>query len=357
MKILAMIHFYFWLSWQGLGFKDSEPNFYQIDCRIYNEMAELVAAYPGFTCAFAGNGEWLSLEEHTLKLYDSKNIVKYVFPGYVHHELRFSRDESRIYFLTSIIKKWKGVDTRFDVINVADRNGKLLASWSLADHIPELIRDLHLENFLHVMPFKITRNTLPVDVYFEFSHLNAISEIPPNILEPVLPYMKRGNLLVTFNGIGGVIIFDPLLKKIEHIFDNRFLELGEYGYHDAQILPNGHLLLYKNINNAGPEEYTTINEYDILLKRKAWTFRLQEPNFKLNKINGTVQLLNNGNLVLSDNSFGGRVLEMNRSGEILWQKFNERRDEETGLPVMVYRAKKIAADDFFKNNITGATLR
>lgn len=341
---------------QGLGFKDSEPQFYQIDCRIYNVL-DLVAAFPGFTCAFASNGEWLSLEEHTLRLYDSRNLVKHVFPGWVHHELRFSRDESRIYYLTSEIKKWKGVDTRFDVINVADRNGKLLARWNLYDHIPMMIRELKLENVLPVMPFKITRNTLPVDVHFEFSRLNAITEIPPNLLEPVLPYMKRGNLLVTFNGIGGVIIFDPLLKKIEHIFDRDFLGVVEYGYHDAQILPNGRLILYQNINNPGPDEYTTINEYDILFKRRVWTFRLQEPDFKLNRINGTVQFLNNGNIVLSDNSFGGRVLEMNRAGEIQWQRFNERRDEETGLPVMVYRAKKIAADEFFKNNITGATLK
>ncbi len=357
MKILGLLHVYFWLCWLVIGGKEVEPDYYQIDCRLYNEAGELVAAFPGFTCSFATNGEWLGLNQHELVLYDSNNNRKFVFPYWVHHELRFSRDESKIYFLSSVVKKWKGINTRFDVINVADKNGKLLASWSLADHAEEIIRLFHQEQLLPAMPFKMDKNTLPVDVMHEFSHLNAIAEIPPNALEFILPYMKRGNLLVTFNGLGRIVIFDPQLKKIEHIFDNDFLDLGDYGFHDAQILPNGHLIVYKNINDWENRKFSSLNEYDVFLKRMVWSFKLDEPQFSLNPINGTIQVLPNDHIVISDNSHGGRVVEMTRSGEMIYQRFNDRVDKETELPVMIYRAKKVAADKFLVNNILGASLK
>jgi len=359
LKIFGLLHVYFWLSWLLVGGKQDTPNYYQLDCRLYNEAGALVAAYPGFTCAFASNGEWLGLDLHELHLYDSRNNRKFTFPQWAHHEVRFSRDETKIYFLSSVIQKWKTYDTRFDVINVADRNGNLIASWSLADHKEEIIPLFHQEILLPAMPFQMDRNTYPVPATHEFSHLNAISEIPPNALEIFLPYMKRGNLLVTFNGLGRLVIFDPALKKIEHIFDNDFLELENYGFHDAQILPNGHLTVYKNINLEEEEDtsFTTLNEYDVFLKKKVWTFRLNPPQFGLNKINGTFQVLPDDNIVISDNSRGGSVVEMTRSGQIVFQKFNDRQDNETGLPVMIYRAKKVAADKFLVNNILGEVLK
>lgn len=357
MKIFGLLHVYFWLSWLVFSGKEATPDYYQMDCRLYNESGLLIASYPGFTCAFATNGEWLGLNMHELVLYDSRNNRKFVFPDWVHHELRFSRDESKIYFLSSVVQRWKTFNTRFDVINVADRNGKVLASWSLADHKDEIIRLFHQEKLIPAMPFLMDRNTYPVPVTHEFSHLNSISEIPPNAYEIFLPYMKRGNLLVTFNGLGRLVIFDPMLKRIEHIFDNEFLGLEDYGFHDAQILPNGHLTIYKNMNLEEKPPYTTLNEYDVLLKKKVWSYRLKKPQFDLNKINGTFQVLSNDNVVISDNTRGGNVVEMTRSGDIVFRKFNERMDKDTDLPVMIYRAKKVAADKFLMNNISGENLQ
>lgn len=70
----------------------------------------------------------------------------------------------------------------------------------------------------------------------EFSHFNAIYEIPKNALEKKWPYMKAGNLVVTLNGLGGVGIFDPELKRIEHYV--LILKTSVMGLHDGQILPN-----------------------------------------------------------------------------------------------------------------------
>jgi hypothetical protein len=354
LKILALVYVYYLLGWQIIAPKDPDTNYFQLDCRIYDETSTLVATFPGFYCAFASNGEWLSLEEDTLKIYDTRNQLKYNFPFFVHHELRFSRDETKIYFLSSVSKMFKGILTRFDVINVSDRNGNLLYKWDTSEHINELINTLKLDQLVHAMPFPVIRSRQ--NLKFEFSHLNAIQEIPPNPYELILPYMKRGNLLVTFNGLGGFIIFDPELSKIEHIF-GRELGVDYYGFHDAQILSNGHLIFYKNLNGINENNFSSLEEFDVLLEKKYWNYKLKSPEFAVNKINGSVQILNNNHVFISDNSFGGRAVELKRNGELVWSKYNERKDDQTHLPVMIYRAKKIAADKFFLNNITGATLK
>lgn len=354
MKILALVYLYYLLGWQFIAPKDPVANFIQLDCRIYDENSILVATYPGFYCAFASNGEWLSLEEDTLKMFDSRNQLLYKFPYMVHHELKYSRDETKIYFLSSEARMFKGKLTRFDVINVADKDGKLLYTWNTADHIDELVKVLHLDLLIPAIPFPITRSR--ANLHYEFSHLNAIQEIPPNPYELILPYMKRGNLLVTFNGLGALVIFDPKLSRIEHIFGEEY-GIKYYGFHDGQILSNGHLIFFKNLNGPDSDPYSSLEEFDVLRDKSVWSLKLNKPDFLVNKINGTIQILPNNNVFISDNSFGGRAVELKRNGEIVWMKYNERMDDETHLPVMIYRAKKIPADKFFLNNITGATLK
>lgn len=356
MKILALVYIFFWLGSRIIIPKDREPHFYLIDCKIFDESSNFISAYPGFICAFADDGEWLSLEEDKMRIFDSTNQLRYTLPYKVHHELRFSRDQKRIYFLSSDFRTYKGVRTRFDVLNIADRKGNLLYSWNTADHIDELVQELNLGNLVQFLPASM-KHVPKRDADYEFSHFNAIAEIPPNEAELFLPYMKRGNLIATFNGIGKIVVFDPKLSKIVHVFGD-FVKLNAYGFHDAQILPNGHLIFFNNINEPGADSHTSIDEYDVLLKTRVWSFDFERPLFDLNKINGSVQVLSNGHILIGDNSFGaGRAVEITRKGEVVFVLMNNHLDPSTKLPYMIYRAKKISAEKFFKNNITGAMLK
>jgi hypothetical protein len=343
----------------GCRFFESEKEavkFIQIDCKLYDHESNIIAQYPGFLCAFSPSGEWLSLEQNVLTLYNKDNSPKYKFPFKVHHELKFSNDSKKIYFLSSEVKQFKGIKTRFDVINISNTNGDLLARWSTYDHLDELYQILNLKIYDHWMPSKMANAQFGTEETHEFSHLNAIYEIPENVLENSLPYMKRGNLVVTFNGLGSILIFDPELKRVEHTF-MKMIKTELYGFHDAQILPTGHLIFFKNLNEKSGELVTSIEEFDIKKEVSVWNFVFKKPDFKHNEINGSVQVLDNDNVFLGENSFGGRAVEINRNGDIQWVKMSDTRRGVDKIPSMIYRAKKINLDNFFKNNLFGVWSR
>lgn len=328
----------------------------QIDCKLYDLESKMIAQFPGYTCAFAPSGEWLSLTDSELSLFRSDNSLKYKYPDKIHHELKFSNDGKSIYYLSSEIKVFKNKKTRFDVLNVSDLNGKPLARWSTYDHQQELYQLLNLQKFDHFIPNTMTNAHFKADEQQEFSHVNAIYEIPKNSLEDNLPYMKSGNLVVTFNGLGSILIFDPGLKRILHSFD-KFIDTKLYGFHDAQILPNGHLIFFKNVGYRDGVLVTSLEEFDILKERSVWSFVFEKPNFAHNEINGSVQVLENDNVFIGENSLGGRALEISRDGEVQWLKYSDSNDRVKPLPSMIYRAKKIQLDSFLKNNILGAWAR
>lgn len=357
MKILALFQFYFWLTLQIGRVTEPVPTHYRMDCRLYSSTGQLVANFPGYSCEFASDGWWLAIDGYFGKIYDSSNTLKFQFKDPVHHEMKFSRDEQKIYFLSAEQQDWKDKRTKFDIINIADRQGNILAQWKTSEHLHELYEKLDLLQNDWQLPLPMNFNNLPFEITHEFSHLNAISEIPPNPLEMVLPYLKRGNLLVTFNGLGALVVFDEKLSRIEHVFDRRLLGVNIWGFHDAQILPNGHLLMFKNVNSGGGKPYTSINEYDLLFEKEIYHFKFEPPEFGYNDINGTVQLLPDDRIVLSENSHGGRIVEMSREGIIYFQVRNDRKDPVTKLPSNIYRGKKIAAEKFLSNNVMGVMSR
>jgi len=62
------------------------------------------------------------------------------------------------------------------------------------------------------------------------------------------PILKKGNIIVTMNAFGAVAIFDPNFTKI--LYWKRFNDIFHPAHqiHDAQILSNGNILVFNNIN-------------------------------------------------------------------------------------------------------------
>ncbi|MDD4975309.1 MAG: hypothetical protein PHY93_13200 [Bacteriovorax sp.] len=311
----------------------------QIDCRILDQDFKQIKSFQGHYCAFFPNGEWISITGKVIDLHSKTNQLRVHFPQMGHHEIRLSKDEKKIFFLSSDIREFKGKNTRFDVINISDRDGVLIERWDLFEHLDELNQKLGVGPFEKAIPAKRSDENFP-DNKFVFSNLNAIYEIPKNDLEKKFSYMKEGNLLVTFNGLGSVVVFDPELKKIEYAY--RILKKNLFGISDGQILPNGHLLLFKN---------ASIHEVDMQEDKTVWSFDLKGAGIISNPEGGAVQLLSNNNFLITDNSNNiGRMLEVNRKGEILKIHLNDILDSRTKKPMSIYRVKKTNLNKFVENN-------
>ncbi|MBC7540259.1 MAG: aryl-sulfate sulfotransferase [Bacteriovorax sp.] len=320
----------------------------QVDCRILDKNFQQLKSYSGTYCAFFPNGEWISITGKVIDLHSKTNQLRVHFPQMGHHEIKLSKDEAKIFFLSTEIRDFKGKKTRFDVINISDRNGALVARWDLFEHLDELYQKLDLTPFDKMIPTESFDENFP-DSKYEFSHLNAIYEIPKNNLEKSFPYMKEGNLLVTFNGLGSVVVFDPELKRIEFIY--RVLKTNLLGISDGQILPNGHLLIFKNTNTSNKHLYSSINEYDLQKNSSVWNYDLNEKEFTHIPDNGAVQLLSNNNIFITESSGSmGRMLEVNRKGEVVRVQLNDMLDSRTKKPSNIYRAKKINLEKFLEFN-------
>jgi hypothetical protein len=311
----------------------------QIDCRILDQDFKQLKSFQGDYCAFFPNGEWISITGKVIDLHSKTNQLRLHYPQMGHHEIKLSNDEKKIFFLSSEIREFKGKSVRFDVINISNRDGVRLNRWDLFEHIDELNQKLGLGPFEKAIPAERADENFP-DNKWVFANLNAIYEIPNNNLEKKFPYMKEGNLLVTFNGLGSVVVFDPELKKIEFVY--RVLKTNLFGISDGQILPNGHLLVFKN---------SSINEIDMQEDKPLWSFDSKKSGPDNNLAEGSVQLLVNNNFLMTDNSNNsGKVLEVNRKGEIVKTQLNDILDSRTKKPVTIYRAKKTNLSKFIENN-------
>jgi hypothetical protein len=88
--------------------------------------------------------------------------------------------------------------------------------------------------------------------------------------------------------------------------------------HDPDVLPNGRILLFDNTGHLGPEGPSRIVELDILSQQVHWCYAgtAADPLYSL--VRSGQQMLPNGNVLITE-SDAGRIQEVTRGGEIVWE--------------------------------------
>lgn len=162
----------------------------------------------------------------------------------------------------------------------------------------------------------------------EFAHANTIFP------------MKNGDVMVNFRTIHTIIIIDKKTRKIK--WEHRDDSWG--GPHDPHVLPNRNILLYAN-GQKGPQEwpYSRVIEFNPRTRKNVWTYQGRNAlHFFSPHISGA-QRLDNGNTLICEGGHG-RLFEVTRDGEIVWQYINPHEQEHPELGVMnsIFRAYRIA---------------
>jgi hypothetical protein len=96
--------------------------------------------------------------------------------------------------------------------------------------------------------------------------------------------------------------------------------------HDAEVLPNGHILLFDNIGNLKAGNTSRVLEFDPADMRIAWSYSGTPDRPLFSKIRSGQQRLPNGNTLITE-SDGGRLVEVTPKGEIAWEFLNPVRAE------------------------------
>lgn len=103
--------------------------------------------------------------------------------------------------------------------------------------------------------------------------------------------------------------------------------------HQPTVLPSGNLVIFDNGTNRG---YSRLVEVDPATREIVWEYRGDPPESFWSWIRGGVQPLANGNLLVTE-STRGRVFELTREGDVVWELWNPDRTPEGDVRKQIYR--------------------
>lgn len=153
------------------------------------------------------------------------------------------------------------------------------------------------------------------------------------------PLYAAGNIIVSMRHQDTVAIFRWSGGKMLWAWGQGDVS----GQHDAQVLANGNILIF---DNGLSREWSRVIELDPLARRIVWEYKATPPESFYTVGRGASQRLANGNTLITE-SDNGRVFEVTREGDIVWQYFCPYTNSEGQRATFIrcYRVSPAALPD------------
>ncbi|MFP5306665.1 MAG: arylsulfotransferase family protein [Gammaproteobacteria bacterium] len=298
------------------------------------------------------NGDLIALYEGTgdtpygygvVKL-DRNSEVVWKYPGRAHHQLSIGSD-GRIYVLTHEFVDDMPQDLGHlarprleDFLVVLSPNGEELMKIRLLSAVAQ-------SRYRHML-YTVSSFALADPL-----HANAVDYIDRQAAAR-FAFGEEGQLLLSFRELGAVAVLDPDTQSI--VWATRGPWIGQ---HDPDIVANGNILLFDNYGAyGGPQGISRVIEIDPRNLRIAWEYRGSADAPLASRIRADQQRLANGNTLITE-SEAGRLVEVTRAGEIVWEFINPVRGGPDGqmVPMMAWaqRLDPAAFDPGFREAVLG----
>jgi len=192
-------------------------------------------------------------------------------------------------------------------------------------------------------PYKYIFDAWQTTKHGEVTHTNAIRLVTASWARAAnIPRVKAGDLLISLRDPNAFIIVDPVAEVV--------LWYGEGIWkqqHDPDLLDNGRVLLFDNRGLPdSPYGHSRVLEVDLFTHEIYWDYMgTDETTFFDSWIRGAQHRLPNGNTLITE-SQRGRLLEVTREREIVWEYYNPDRAEYQNKPLrgMMTQAQRIPQD-------------
>lgn len=182
--------------------------------------------------------------------------------------------------------------------------------------------------FKPVGPWEVTG-----EVHVDLLHPNSVEWMSSEELAAANPLLDTGHVLVCLRTQDSVAILDWETKRCVWSWGQGILS----GPHDAQILPNGHLLVF---DNGLSREQSRVLEVAIPSGEILWEYPSAKGHERFfTNSRGAAQRLPNGGTLITVSDFA-YVLELDAEGRVVWAYRNEHENEE-GEPLAIVRARRI----------------
>lgn len=213
-------------------------------------------------------------------------------------------------------RAFRGRRVRFDAVARLDAAGREVGRWDLFG-ARELLAPHHGPTPLDAPPEEAPEE--PTEPVYDYYHLNAVSVVPED--SGWLP----GSWLLCLRNVDLVLALDPEAREVLWSFGPGELEAP----HHPRVTPGGNVLIFDNGRRRG---WSRVVEVDPRRDEVVWEYRA--PGF-FSEIRGAAQRLPGGNTLITE-SERGRVFEVTRDGEVVWEYWNPVLED--GARRRIYRA-------------------
>ncbi|MCF7831227.1 arylsulfotransferase family protein [Candidatus Gracilibacteria bacterium] len=275
----------------------------------------------------------------------------------IHHEISITPGNT-ILTLTKETHEYHGRLVEFDVILEYTQAGELIGNWSTWEHLgylKQFHQPLELEkpsNFF--IPEEHKKNTSIWGANYDYYHANSIRTLPKNknsdfemlLGDKMVRPFQEGNWLFSFRHGSMVFILDKDTKEVVWRITQFDIEGDIQGPHDPTMLPNGNIMIF---DNGRYREWSRLIEIDPFTLEVVWEYK--DPDF-FTLTRGDAQVLPNGNVLIVE-SDSGRIFEINKDKEIVWEYYRPEKyteemggsaEEEIGKRMAIHHAKLYEKD-------------
>ncbi|ESR22706.1 arylsulfotransferase family protein [Lutibaculum baratangense] len=313
---------------------------------VWNETARVKNPLPDQNVYFRKamvypNGDLLAIYEAAgdtpygygaVKLDKDSNVI-WSYLDHTHHDIDIGPD-GRIYLLTHefVDTKIDGFDNLArprldDFLVVLSPEGEELVKVSLIDAMARS----EFRQMLHTVTSYAVADPL---------HANTVDYITAEDAVNFAPG-EEGQVMLSFRELQAIVVLDLPSETVTWARRSEWL-----GQHDPDILPNGNILLFDNYGNYDrPNARSRVLEYNPRNSAIVWEYGGTPDDPLDSMIRSSQQALANGNTLITESS-GGRLLEVTRQGEIVWEYVNPVRggEGEGRIPIVCW-GQRIMPDD------------
>jgi hypothetical protein len=201
-------------------------------------------------------------------------------------------------------------------------DGSFSDVWRLCEHRDELLKWCPEESVDSVS------RDVPED---DWSHMNTVEAITGAHAHPAF---RPGRVLVCVRNLDFVGVVDLTTGAIVWGWGPGVLDHP----HQPTLMENGHILVFDNGFFRG---WSRVVEYDPLQDRIVWQYEAPDRYDFFSRGRGSCQSLPNGDVLITE-SAKGRVFEVTREGEVVWEFMNpDRHDDRRGT---FYRSERYSKE-------------
>jgi Arylsulfotransferase (ASST) len=252
---------------------------------------------------------------------DRNSNVIWSYLAHTHHDFDVAPD-GRIVALTNDF----GTD-RIDGLDKLDRP-------YLEDFVVMLspdgkeLKKVSLTHAVAQSRFKLLGLAIPNYALGDPLHTNSVQYIDA-ILAKNFPFAKVGDVLVSFRDISTVAVVS--LDSGQVTWATRGPWLWQ---HDARLQPNGHITLFDNLGGFRENNSARVLEVDPKSGGIVWSYQGNDEHPLHSPLRSGAEVLPNNNVLITE-SDGGRLFEVTRDGEIVWNFVNPTRGGAHGEMVAI----------------------